>query len=379
MEQKDILKSGLQILKNGLDEEKGNTITTKFNNISGKTGKYFVPETLFQKRTFRNNRALIPFKHVVEGKISYEQLEKTFEGGVVVEFVNNDFFDQLELPEQEQNEVFSKLKDKLGSDEKVSAIIDIRGTGSSSSKEQRDAYKKLEKWLAKKGYKEPDVLLRRKNIKYPKNTSGKGNEKWEGFVYYSIKGGQQDVADSHVKYKIDPKKVHLFNPSVEYAGAEVSNDITLVLIYFAFYSIPKTNRDADWIKVRDEFREYFKKRVYTGESLYDYVDNHISLNLQKGILMDPIQVEPIEIDDFTRKERDDEDAVDITHQISVKRHSYVWDENLNVLLTPARPTNLFWSKHSSNMMQQDYSLKDYILNQEKIMKKWEEFGLENIE
>lgn len=94
--------------------------------------------------------------------------------------------------------------------------------------------------------------------------------------------------------------------------------------------------------------------------------------------MDPIQVEPIKIEDFTRKQRD-EDAVDITHQISVKRHSYVWDENLNILLTPARPTNLFWSKHLSNMMQQDYSLKDYFLNQEKIMKKWEEFGLENIE
>lgn len=375
MVHKNILKSdGLRVLKNGLDEEKGKAIKSKFNNISDKTGRYFVPDTLFQKRTSRSNRALIPFKQVVKEKISYEQLEKTFEGGVVVEFVNNDFFDQLELPEQEQNEVFGELKDKLGSDEKVSAIIDIRGTGSSSSKEQRVAHEKLEKWLTKKGYKEPDVLLRRKNVEY----SGKGNEKWEGFVYYSIKGGQQYVEDSHVKYQIDPKSVQLFNPSVEYAGAAVSNDITLVLMYFAFYSIPKNDRDTDWIKVRDEFLEYFKTRIYNGESLYDYVENHISLNLQKGILMDPIQVEPIKIEDFTRKQRD-EDAVDITHQISVKRHSYVWDENLNILLTPARPTNLFWSKHLSNMMQQDYSLKDYFLNQEKIMKKWEEFGLENIE
>ena len=99
MVHKNILKSdGLRVLKNGLDEEKGKAIKSKFNNISDKTGRYFVPDTLFQKRTSRSNRALIPFKQVVKEKISYEQLEKTFEGGVVVEFVNNDFFDQLELP-----------------------------------------------------------------------------------------------------------------------------------------------------------------------------------------------------------------------------------------------------------------------------------------
>ena len=83
------------------------------------------------------------------------------------------------------------------------------------------------------------------------------------------------------------------------------------------------------------------------------------------MLIDPIQVEPIWIEDFALKGRD-ENALDLTHQISVKKHSYKFDSHLNVLLSPARPTNIFWSKHLSNMMQQDFSLKEYFMHQREI-------------
>lgn len=363
-------KDGLEILKSSLNPDQKKAIESKFNNISGKTGRYYVPETLFQKRTSRTNRCLIPFDHIRAANISYKEL-KTIDSGVVVEFVNNDYFDQLSLSSDKQNDVFKKLKNKLGCDDKVSAIIDIRSTGSSSSQTQRSAYDTLKNWLCCKKLKEKDVLLqRKKGVKY----SGKGNDKWEGFLYYNIKGGQQDGMDSHMDNGINPKDVQLFNPSVEYARKDVSDDITLVLIYFALFSIPKkdrniqikdpqkTDKTIDWLKVKTEYENYFKTRIYKGFSLYDYVTTHISLNLIKDTLMDPIRIEPINIEDFTRKKRDD-DAVDIAHQSSVMNHNYIWDQKLNVLLTPARPTNLFWSKHISNMMQQNYSLKNFILSQ----------------
>lgn len=354
-------------------EEEKKLISNKFTNISGKTGQYFVPETLFQKRTPRKNRALIPFSHVKNFNITYEQLN-SFENGVAVEFVNNDFFEELSLPINKQNDVFKKLKDKLGTDDNVSAIIDIRSTGDSSSNVQREALNKLKKYLNDNNLKMKDVLIRRKkDCKY----SGVGNEKWEGFVYYSIKGGQQDAIDSHEEYKIPSKDVQLFNPSVEYAGEHVSLDITLTLLFFTLFSINKNKRDEKWSTLKNDFLNYFSNRIYLRKSLKDYVENHISINIEKDMLIDPIQMEPIHIEDFAIKSRES-DALDITHQISVDQGVYEWDSNLHVLLTPASPTNLFWSKYLSNMMQQHYSLNEYIKLQLEVAKKWREYGLDEL-
>jgi len=355
------------------DNEAQKAISEKFNNVSGKTGRYFVPDKLFQKRTARKNRVLIPFEHVIDSNLTYDELN-TIEGGVVVEFVNNDYFDQLTIPERQQNEVFKHLKNKLGSDENVSAMIDIRSTGNSSSKIQREALIKVKKFLQKKEISIEDALIRRKdNVDY----GGQGNDKWEGFLYYTIKGGQQDATDSHEEYGIPSNKVQLFNPSVEYAGDVVSTDLTLVLIYFTLFSVPNIRRNAEWDVVVSNYESYFKIRNYSVGNLYDYVSNHISLQLEADMLIDPIQIEPIWIEDFAIKGRD-ENALDLTHQISVKKHNYMFDTNLKVLLSPARPTNIFWSKHLSNMMQQDFSLKEYLIHQREVMKKWDEFGLENI-
>lgn len=356
------------------DNEKQNAISTKFNNISGKTGQYYVPNILFQKRTARKNRILFPFEHVLDSNLTYDELN-TIEGGVVVEFINNDYFDQLNLPEDKQNEVFMRLKEKLGSDDNVSAMIDIRSTGTSSSQTQRVALEKVNSFLNKKGISIEEALIRRKvNVNY----SGQGNDKWQGFLYYTIKGGQQDVIDSHEEYEIPSAKVQLFNPSVEYADSIVSTDLTLVLIYFAFFSVPTKRRDNEWISIVSKYENYFRTRTYDSITIYDYVSKHISLQLESGMLIDPIQVAPIYIEDFVLKGRE-ENALDLTHQISVKKHSYKFDTNLNTLLSPARPTNIFWSKHLSNMMQQDFSLKEYLIHQQEIMKKWNEYGLENID
>ncbi len=370
------LKSfGIKYLRSYFSSSKDqNLIKEKFSNISGKTGQYFVPKKLWQKRTARKNRVLIPFEHVIKSNLTYEQLD-TFEGGVVVEFVNNDYFDQLKLPENQQNLVFKKIKDKLGSNDNVSGIINIRSVGDSSSHIQRIALEKLEEFLNNSNQKVEEVLIKRD---FRVDYTGQGNNKWSGYVYYSVKGGQQNARDSHDEYNIPSKEIQLFNPSVEYAGSIVSNDITLVLIYFAMFSVPENRRSDDWKNLITQYLKYFSTRKYNNKTLKDYVINHISLKLEDGKLLDPIQVKPIHIEDFVINSRE-ENSLDITHQTSVNRYSYIWDEELGILLTAARPTNLFWSKHLSNMMQQDFSLKEYFMNQREIVAKWDKYGIDQLE
>ena len=63
-------------------EQFGGKIREKLRNICGKTGQYGVPSELFQKRTTRSNRVLIPWKAVQNNGLTIEQLD-TFEGGIV--------------------------------------------------------------------------------------------------------------------------------------------------------------------------------------------------------------------------------------------------------------------------------------------------------
>lgn len=347
---------GINFLKSFFyNVEDQNSIEEKFKNISGKTGSYFVEDFLFQQRTARKNRSLIPFEHIINNNLTYNELN-SFENGIVVEFVNNDFFDQLELPENRQHEIFKKLKNKLGSDENVSAIITIRSTGVSSSQTQRIAYERLKKYLKENNIIEKENLIQRKNEYKKTRGIGVGNHKWKGFIYYNISGGNHETLFSHSNFK--KEEGSLFNPFVEAANESISLDITLVLIYFAFFSIPTDRRCFTWYEIVSKYDDFLKTRNYDSGSLYDYVSSHICLTYEKGILIDPIQFEPILIEDFAIKKRT-ANSLDIAHQIAVEKQSYIYDQSQKMLLTPARPQNFFWLKHLSNMMQQNFSLEDY--------------------
>ena len=176
----------------------GKNIRTKLNNICGKTGQYYVPYELYSKRTSRSNRVLLPWKTIKNNNLNIEQL-KTFYGGVVVEFVNEDYF----LEQNNSNPVFLELKNKIGSDDIISSMISIRTeNGNSSSQVQRKYFIQLlqdtivnyngQKIIINEhNYK--NYVIRRKNNRI----KGKGNEYWDGFLYISIKGGQQDTIESH--------------------------------------------------------------------------------------------------------------------------------------------------------------------------------------
>ncbi len=43
---------------------------------------------------------------------------------------------------------------------------------------------------------------------------------------------------------------------------------------------------------------YFKKMSYNKNNLYTFVSEHICLNIKKGLLYDPIQASPINLEDF---------------------------------------------------------------------------------
>ena len=115
---------------------------------------------MFQKRTSRKNRALITWKTVERNKLSINHLQ-AFEGGVVVEFINEDYFDEKNL----DHPVFNYLINKIGSDERVSAMISIRSEfGSSSSSLPREYFNKLTNNKTIK-YKGQCIKLNKSNYK----------------------------------------------------------------------------------------------------------------------------------------------------------------------------------------------------------------------
>jgi len=343
-------------------------IRTKFTNICGKTGQYSVPDELYQKRPPRKNRVLISWKTVKRNHLTMEQL-KTFTGGVAVEFVNEDFF----APENQTDPTFIALRDKLGSDEIVSSVITIRSeTGSSSSQDQRDAFQKLIN-NTQVTYRGEIVTITADNYEdyviAQVFRGGIGNDNWDGFLYVSIRGGQQDTIETHYGNQT------IFNPACEFANDEVCMDLDLVMSYFALMSIDETTlspeQQCEYRNLIPQIEATLQASIYDHEdysgNLLDYCKNHPCLKMVSGKLYDPIQVEEIHIEDFAIDRKDDSRNLDFTHNEAVFFEKFYWDRAKNCILSPARPTNVFWSKHLSNMMQQNFSLEEYFQHEEEIL------------
>jgi len=345
-------------------------IRTKFSNINGKTGQYNVPDELFQKRTPRKNRVLISWKTVEKNNLSIEQLE-SFSGGVAVEFVNEDFFNQ----ENQTNPVFMELKNRIGSNNTIASIITIRSeSGSSSSAIQRESFNKFLN-NTEIIYNNEKIILSNNNYQNyfitQTESGGIGNEKWNGFLFISIKGGQQDIIESHIENQT------IFNPACEFATETVCLDIDLVMIYFALMSVDTSSLSANKTKeyniILSNIEPHLQNSIYNNVSfsgnLLDYCKNHPSLKMFRGKLYDPIQVKEINIEDFAIDDIKNPKKIDFTHDKAVFYENYYWDTSQNCILSPANPTNIFWSKHLSNMMQQDFSLDGYFRHEEEIVER----------
>ena len=209
-----------------------------------------------------------------------------------------------------------------------------------------------------------------KNYGIRQHTSGgSGNDKWDGFLFVSIKGGQQDIVESHLEDQT------IFNPACEFANADVSCDLDLVMAFFALLSIDSNRLSPDDMAklqfLKNEFYTTLTSIRYDNLSysgnLLDYCVNHPSAKLVPGKLYDPIQVEEICIDDFAVDNKEDNRNLDFTHNEAVNKDVYYWDNEKKCILSAARPTNVFWSKHLSNMMQQNFTLDEYFRHEEEII------------
>lgn len=371
-EKRKIKNAVALFIKNSFTEKsEGKKAHTKLKNVCNKTGQYGVPSELFQKRTLRKNRVLIAWKEVRDNNITIEHLQ-TFSGGVVVEFVNDDYFINVSSLEAESQKTYLYLRSRIGSDELVSAIITFRSeSGTSSSRQARQCFDKFIKGTEVFCDGNKIVIDETNYNKYllkvvkEKSSIKTGNDTWKGFLFYSIKGGDHDPKESHTK-----EELRLFNPACEFATDTVSVDIDLVMLYFALSCIDKKSiidkkKLKKYDKISNQLKQALEESIYDSTdyagNLYDYCNNHISMLLNPGFLTDPIQARKIEITDFAIDDKSDSRNLDFTHSEAVKKKKYYWDKEHGCILSAARPTNVFWSKHSSNMMQQEMSLDEYFL------------------
>ncbi len=353
------LKTSLNSFFNAINPK----IKTKFSNIVAKTRQNDIPSNIWMNRTARYSRVLIPWKRVKSNGITYEQLQ-SFLGGVVVEFVNEDWFDDT----NQTNPLFIQLQACLGSDDIVSSIVSFRSEGGTISSAHPQGY--FNRFISGTTltYNGVTITVTQDNYKdylLTQLSSGQtGNEKWTGFLYYSIKGGVHTEA----ALMSNNSNYTLFNPSCDYASELVSYDMFFTLSYFAFRSVEinalTPSLQVQYMALLDALSErlasaHYSSTDYAG-NLLDYCDNHPSLQIEEGKLYDPIQVERIFIEDFAIDEKSNLRNIDLTHNEAVLHERYYWDTANETVLSPSRPTNLFWGFHESNMIQQNHTLEEFI-------------------
>ena len=109
---------------------------------------------------------------------------------------------------------------------------------------------------------------------------------------------------------------------------------------------------------------YLKTRDYDDGNLYTYCTDHKCLRIKAGTLMDPIDVKEIKAIDFSHQRTEsDEFIIDLAHNESQSKKIFKYDKVNNFLVSAARPTNLFWAKKASNMIQQNDTLDEFILKE----------------
>lgn len=190
---------------------------------------------------------------------------------------------------------------------------------------------------------------------------------------------QQDTIYTHTGNQT------IFNPACEYANESVSQDLDLVMSYFALISVDRGNLNIDektkYDNLINDLEEVLGQIKYDNVSfkgnLLEYCKNHPSIKMMENQLYDPIQVEPIHIDDFAVDNKEDPRNLDFTHDEAVNKDKYYWDNEQRCILSPARPTNVFWSKHLSNMIQQNFSLTEYFEHEENIIRRRKQLLGEN--
>ena len=137
----------------------------------------------------------------------------------------------------------------------------------------------------------------------------------------------------------------------------------------AKYIVRQHEKKNEYKETLSSIRTILSDTEYDSGNLLDYCNNHLCLKMCPGKLYDPIQAEEINIMDFAIDDKEDSRNIDFTHNEAVNKGKFYWDSHKQCILSPARPINVFWSKHWSNMMQQNCYLEEFIEKQEAMVEK----------
>ena len=217
-------------------------IKEKFSNVCNKTSQYKVPDALFQNRTDRKNRVLLPFKSIINNNITVENLSD-FSGGLCVEFVNDDYFNE----EYRKTEQFRFLSALIGGNGIISSIISFRTEeGDPGATIPRQCWEEYITEGPDSTFSITDIngqnlklipITRNQEVIDKIKARGSGlhigrgtNELWKGNAFWEIKGGDQTSIQSHATNAREA----LFNPATDFANEIVTLDITITMSFFCY-------------------------------------------------------------------------------------------------------------------------------------------------
>ncbi len=301
------------------------SIKTKINkwNIA-RQGKH----ELGLRRIARHQRSGINFETINNlikpkyNKKTISFLDKTFENGCVI-ILNNDDFLKL----KEDDEIDQCIKERLGSNKKVSSIVFINDI---------NALNMMKPIIKENNWSELEKT----------SNNNSGNEHWKGQYAIVIRGG--------IKTPIEKGKIQLFNMDYDYASKEteiaIEAQMTLMLLKSTDpEKLLTTPNDLKEIKL--EYTEYCNKK-----SLND-MERLIKLKIlnEEFNLLCPICGRRIHADDLLGNcERNND--VELLHLNPLESGKF-----------NHAPYNLGLGCHMCNSFQGEYSISDTVEKARKIV------------
>lgn len=313
------------------------SIVTKLNNINKAGAENSIPCTT--KRVSQDSRIYMPYELVRSNHLTLEQLN-THVNGVCIGISPSKFRELTN--NSHNNELDHYIINNIGSNNNVSAIVDIIKTpGFSGSSKEREEKKILDELIKVYNWK-PIIKKTKQN---------KGNDKWEGHYYYNISGGEQTTFKSW-----EGKEAQIFTTSKGFMSSpKIINSVKACLFYpiLFTYDIHKVFDNNDVIKYKLTLENFLKKNNYMGKSCYNSITELKCID-KNGILISPITYDKISIDDFGINHK-----LNISHNVAVSKKIILFCNENQVMLSDYRPGNLFWDFKIANMRQQDDTIEEY--------------------
>jgi len=336
-------------------------IQTFLKNINGKAG---TKAPCSMQRVNVKSRVTLPLSVLKENKLFNMEFINNcnkynlFEGGCYIEIINEELTILIESSKPEEK----YLLENLGGDKNISSFIHFTSrNGYSGSKNEREYYNTVgKKYIEEHGLKP----LCRKSICI--GNVSMGNINVEGHYLVNLSGGNNNtiqipkLCNDSGKIK---KKYQLFNMYYDYADSNVSIDrlVKFIYLFLDCYDIESLNIEK-FNEIKQKLEKYMNTREYDDGNLLEKTKEYSSVVsfIKDGVLICPLTNKKISVIDFNKK--DNEDPIEICHDISVADGKIYYDKKNKCVITAAAPNNLFFGFKSGNMQQQNMTIEKYHIN-----------------